>query len=69
MFGLGFGLPMVDVFSGFFLTINNIPVFGVLGVALMTLVASSWLNWNFKEAWYERTTPRPPANSQPSPDG
>ena len=55
LFGLGIGLLTVDVLSGFFLTVNGIPVFGLLGVALILLALTSWLNWQFQAARDERT--------------
>lgn len=55
IFGLGIGLLTVDVLSGFFLAVNGIPVFGLLGVALILLVLTSWLNWQFQMARDERT--------------
>ncbi len=55
LFGFGIGLLTVDVLSGFLLAVNGIPVFGLLGVALMMLVLTSWLNWQFQVARDERT--------------
>lgn len=68
LFLLGIGLLMVDVFSGLFLTVNGIPVLGVVGVALMMLVVTSWLNWKFKLAWDERSRRQPRAEGGPSLD-
>ena len=55
LFGLGIGLLTMDVSSGFFLAVNNIPVLGLLGVGLIMLVLTSWLNWQFQMARDERT--------------
>ncbi len=59
---IGIGLIYVDVLYRALLEIQGVAVLAALGGALILMALTSMLNWLFKEAWEERSAPKPPEN-------
>ena len=55
LLSVGLSLIAVDMAYRPLVDINGVPAISVIGAALIVLVVTSWLNWQFKKAWEERS--------------
>ena len=55
LFGLGVILVAIDAVSKTLIAIKGVPALGVIGAALILLVTTVILNWQFKTTWDERS--------------